>query len=211
MKCSYHPEVESQEACAICRKLLCSECVHRVKGKIYCQDCLAEGAEWEATVKGLRLPGDAPRRAAVCALIPGIGAVYNNENLKAIIYFAVFASLIMLGGVFIFGAIAFYIFTIFDAYRSAEFKNRMRIESGGRSDEPQQQDRTIIGWGILLIVLGVIFLLKNIVDYDFFSWLWPGVFILLGAYLVYHALTIRDNRTRVSSGSAAKPRGGLLL
>jgi hypothetical protein len=210
MKCSYHPAVESQEACSGCRKPLCSECAHKIKGKAYCQDCLVEGAEWAAAAKNLRLPADAPRRAAICALIPGMGAVYNNEYLKAITYFAVFASLVMMGdrvnGVFGFGAFAFLVFNMFDAYRTAELKARKRLESGGVPEEPPQQDKTIIGWGVFLIILGVLFLLQNIIPYYFLSRLWPLVFILLGAYLVYRAIRSKEHRHNDSAGSLTKPK-----
>ena len=47
--------------------------------------------------QAFRLPKDAPKRAALCSLIPGMGAVYNNENLKAITYFSVFAALVIMG------------------------------------------------------------------------------------------------------------------
>jgi hypothetical protein len=204
MQCSYHPEVESQEKCTACNKFLCNECAHRIKGKPYCQDCLVQGAEWATTVKGLHIPADAPRRAAICALIPGMGAVYNNEYLKAITYFAVFASLVMMGdkvnGVFGFGSFAFLVFTMFDAYRMAELKVRKRIESGGAPEEPPGHDKTIVGWGIFLIILGVLFLLQNIIPYYFLSRLWPLLFILLGAYLVYRAFRDQQQGSRNSGG-----------
>jgi len=207
MKCTYHPAVESQEACQACRKPLCSECAHKIKGKPYCQDCLVEGAEWAATVKGLRLPADAPRRAALCALIPGIGAVYNNEYLKAVTYFAVFAALVMMGdrvnGVFGFGSAVFLVFTMFDAYRGAEHKARKRLLSEGASEEPPRQDRTVIGWGAFLIVLGIVFLLQNIIPFYFLNRLWPLLFILLGAYLVYRALPGKGG-----AGAPANPPAG---
>jgi hypothetical protein len=210
MKCSYHPLVDIQEVCNLCNKPLCSECVHKIKGKPYCQDCLVEGAEWAASVKNLKLPADAPKRAAVCALIPGMGAVYNNDYLKAITYFAVFASLVMMGdkinGVFGFGAFAFLVFNMFDAYRTAERKARQQIESGGFSEETVKEDKTIIGWGIFLIVLGVLFLLQNIIPYYFLGRLWPLVFILLGGYLIYRALRGREDRSRVLAGSILVPK-----
>jgi hypothetical protein len=209
MRCSYHPEVESQESCSACNKALCGECAHKIKGKAYCQDCLVRGAEWAAAFKDLRLPADAPRRAAVCAIIPGMGAVYNNEYLKALTYFAVFASLIMMGdrvnGVFIFGSFVFLVFTMFDAYRTAENKVRKRLESVQISEDPAQQDRTIIGWGIFLIILGVLFLLQNIIPFYFLNRLWPLLFILLGAYLVHRALRDRKGRSPNSAGSSTKP------
>jgi hypothetical protein len=183
---------------------MCTECAHNVKGKPYCPDCLALGVEWAATVKGLKLPSDAPKRAALCAIIPGMGAVYNNEYTKAITYFAVWAALSVMGsrvnGIFGFGAFVFVIFTMFDAYRIAEAQTRMRIQTG-LAGEPPQQDKTIIGWGVFLIILGVLFLLQNILPYYLFvNRLWPLVFILLGAYLVYRTIQNRNRQARNSAG-----------
>ena len=198
MRCSYHPEVESRDACTICKKNLCEQCTHTVKGKTYCEDCLVRGAEWAYTIKDLRLPTDAPKRAALCALIPGLGAIYNNEYLKAITYFAVWAALAALGsrvnGVFGFGAFVFLIFTMFDAYRSAEAKLRNRLESGEAAEEPPHQEKTFIAWGIFLIVLGVLFLLQNVIPYYYLRDYWPVLFILLGAFLIYFSLRKHLNR-----------------
>jgi hypothetical protein len=192
MKCSYHPAVEFQEGCSHCSKPLCSDCTHKIKGRIYCQDCLAQSAEWLATVKRLRLPADAPQRAVWCSFIPGMGAVYNNEYLKAVTYFAVFASLIMMGnqvhGIFGFGAFTFLVFTMFDSYRTAERQMHALMESSGNLKEVPDQDKSMIAWGIFLMVLGVLFLLQNLISYYFMHQLWPLVFILLGGYLVYRAI-----------------------
>ncbi len=198
MKCSYHSAVESQELCTACNKFLCGECAHRIKGKVYCQDCLVEGAEWASTFKGLRLPSDAPKRAAFCAIIPGLGAVYNTEYMKAIAYFAVWAALAVMGdrisAVFGFGAFVFIIFTMFDAYRSAEARVRYRLKTGVSADEPAQQDKTLVGWGVFLIVLGAIFFLHNLIPFYFLNRIWPLIFILIGAFLVYRALQVRKSQ-----------------
>jgi 4-hydroxybenzoate polyprenyltransferase len=168
-----------------------------------------EGAEWVAAIRGLRMPADAPKRAALCALIPGMGAVYNDEYLKALTFFAVFASLILLGdkvhGVFGFGAFVFLVFTLFDAYRTAELHVRRRVESRNRSEGSPQLDKTILGWGLFLIVLGVLFLLQNIIPFYFLTRIWPLLFILLGAYLVYRAFDNRKNAIRNSAGSRDHP------
>jgi len=209
MKCSYHPAVESQETCSSCSKGLCSECVHKIKGKTFCQDCLAEGVEWVAAIRGLRAPADAPKRAVLCALIPGMGAVYNDEYLKALTFFAVFASLILLGdkvhGVFGFGAFVFLVFTLFDAYRTAERRLRRRVASRMSSEGSPQLDKTILGWGFFLIVLGILFLLQNIIPFNFLTRIWPILLILLGAYLVYRAFDDRKNAIRNSAGSRDNP------
>ena len=73
-----------------------------------------------------------PARAALCAIIPGIGAVYNREYIKAVVHFTIFAGLTIISesvGVFGLAAFAFYVFTIIDAYRSAEAI--ARLESAG--------------------------------------------------------------------------------
>lgn len=202
MKCSYHPATDSLEFCSTCSKPLCSECAHRIKAKVYCQDCLVRGAEWAAAVKDLRIPADSPKRAAVCSFIPGMGAVYNSEYLKAITFFAVFAALAILGdeihGVFGFGAFAFLVFTMFDSYRTAEQRARAQLETQPPPDL-SGRDRTVIGWGIFLIILGVLFLLQNIIPYRFLYRLWPLVFIFLGGYLIWRA--IQDRSDSNESGS----------
>ncbi len=192
MKCSYHPGIDAREPCSVCNKPLCPECVHTVKGKAYCQDCLVEGAMWASTVKGLKFPADAPRRAAWCAIIPGLGAVYNNEYIKAITYFAVFAALFVIGDIFTFGAFVFLAFTIFEAYRSAEARARKRIQTGNVPDESFGQDKAIIGWGIILIILGLIFLLQNLLPNFYLHRIWPFLFIILGAYLVYRSIQSKE-------------------
>jgi hypothetical protein len=201
MKCSYHPAAEAQDFCSACNKPLCAECSHQIKSKYYCQDCLVQGAEWAAAVKDLRIPTDSPKRAAVCSLIPGMGAVYNNEYLKALTYFAVFAALVVMSdhihGIFGFAAFAFIVFTMFDSYRTAEAKARARLETG-TVPEKAGMDRTPFAWGIFLVFLGILFLLQNIIPYHFLNRMWPAVFILLGAYLVWRS--VNDHaQTAVSS------------
>ena len=196
MKCNYHPMAEAGELCRTCNKALCAECAHQIKGKHYCQDCLVRGAEWASAVKDLRVPVDSPKRAAMCSIIPGMGAVYNNEYLKAITYFAVFACLVMMADniheIFGFGSFAFLVFTMFDSYRTAEAITRARIESGAPA-AASKSDKTVIGWGIFLMVLGVIFLLQNIIPYHFLSKMWPLMFIFLGGYLVYRYMRDRQD------------------
>jgi hypothetical protein len=200
MKCSYHPAVDSRDLCSVCNKPLCPECAHTVKGKPYCQDCLVEGAEWVSTVKGLKIPADSPKRAALCAIIPGLGAVYNSEYTKAITYFAVFSALVVMSdrvnGIFGLGSFVFLVFTMIDAHRSAEAIALKRLQGGPGPAIPLNQDKTIVGWGVVLILLGLVFLLQNFISFYFLHKLWPLVFILLGGFLVYRTIAARDKRMR---------------
>jgi hypothetical protein len=176
---------------------------------VYCQDCLVRGAEWAAAVKDLRIPTDAPKRAAALSLIPGMGAVYNGDYLKAITQFAVFSALVIMGehfdGVFGFGSFVFLIFTMFDSYRSAEANLRMRLESAS-AKASLGKDRTAAAWGIFLIGLGVVFLLRNVIPYYYINRLWPLVFIGLGAYLVYRSLVDREQTAAKNTALVNEPK-----
>jgi hypothetical protein len=205
MKCLNHPSAESQGMCSACSTPLCSECLYKVKGKPFCQDCIIQGAEWAPIIKGRRLSSTGPRWAAFWAIIPGIGAVFNNEYLKAIAYFSVFAWLIMMAdsanGIFGFGAGVFLIFTMFDAYRTAEANVRRNLELGIDPVNPPVQENATITWGVLLIIMGVLFLLIKIVPPNILSLLWPIVFVLLGGYLIYRALQQREDQNKKPAGS----------
>jgi hypothetical protein len=200
MKCSYHSTVDSQEYCSTCSKALCAECSHRIKAKVFCQDCLVRGAEWAASVKDLHIPTDAPKRAAALSLIPGMGAVYNGDYQKAIIQFAVFAALIIMGdeahSIFGFGAFVFLVFTMFDSYRMAEANLRSRVDEKPAKAHPAK-DNTVAVWGVLLIVLGMVFLLKNFIHFYFLNRMWPLAFIALGVYLVVRSVRDREEAAAV--------------
>lgn len=123
-------------------------------------------------------------RAAVCALIPGIGAVYNREYEKAVVHFSVFAGLAYMGeevGIFGLAAFCFYVFTIIDAYRSAE-----AISRRGTQPRSQNDQINLPVWGGLLVLMGVIFLLDNLgaISLRTAVRFWPLLLILLGLYLV---------------------------
>jgi hypothetical protein len=128
-----------------------------------------------------------------------MGAVYNNEYTKALTYFAVWAGLSIMGnkihGIFGFGAVVFIIFTMFDSYRIAEARARERIQAGPATAASAWRDPSGIGWGIALIVIGMLFLLQNIIPYQYLNRLWPLLFVLLGGYLIYRALGERESRS----------------
>jgi len=200
MKCSYHPEVDSRQVCGACNKFLCDDCANQIKGKAYCPECLAQGAEWVAAVKDFRLSPDSPKRAALFAIIPGIGAVYNNEYLKAVTYFTVFAALIVMGDtlnpVFGFGAFVFLIFTMFEAYRTAEKYTRQQALSDGSGEVAGRSDGNLTGWGVFLILAGALFLLQNVLSSFFLIRMWPAIFIMMGIYLVWFSVRGRKKRNQ---------------
>jgi hypothetical protein len=90
---------------------------------------------------------------------------------------------------------------MFDSYRTAEAKTRARLETG-TVPERSAMDRTPFAWGIFLVFLGLLFLLQNIIPYHFLNRMWPAVFILLGAYLVWRSVGDRAQSAFSSSRKA---------
>jgi uncharacterized membrane protein HdeD (DUF308 family) len=69
------------------------------------------------------------------------------------------------------------------------------------------KDNTVAVWGVLLIVLGMVFLLKNFIHFYFLNRMWPLAFIALGAYLVYRSLREREEAAAVRNvPGASEPR-----
>lgn len=197
MKCFQHTETEAVGYCRQCGKALCEACRRDIRGVVYCEDCLA------ATV----LPGGAaaapgvpnPGVALALGFIPGVGAIYNGEYAKALIYIIIFGGLIsamdspaarglepLLGMLLA----AFYIYMPIEAYQTAKRRATGQAPAAGGWEGlgfGNSGSATPIG-PLILIVLGVIFLLNTL---DIFRWswhlwrFWPVILIALGAWLLW--------------------------
>jgi hypothetical protein len=209
MKCAVHPDVDATGYCRNCGKPLCPECTRDVRGALYCEDCLsrivfgaAAAPNAPAGAPGL-LPGQMPPRptttrpgaAMVLGFIPGLGAVYNGEYVKALIHVCIFGGIIAAlssdipDGFYPFLGVAlacFYFYMPIDAYRTAKAR-----ETG----EPLPVDAfpSIMAEGklptgpVILIGLGVIMLFAN---FGLFHWLrlgrlWPIGLIALGVWILF--------------------------
>lgn len=204
MNCAYHAEAQNVAFCIRCGRALCNECVRNVKGSVYCEGCLAElvsgkppssgGASSEAVF------GTSPGVAFALGLIPGVGAIYNGEFLKAAIHVLIFGTLItvseqlgFLDALFGMMIFAFYMYMPFEAYYTAKKRklHAQGIELETPIDRLQQQfsgvkERELWG-GVALVVIGGLLLLGNL---DLFSLhrvgrlLWPAVLVGLGFWLL---------------------------
>jgi Na+/H+ antiporter NhaD/arsenite permease-like protein len=133
------------------------------------------------------------RLAAMLALVPGLGAVFNHQNVKAIFHFVGVMLLFQLTEIraldafFALGGTAFYFYTIVDAYRTAE-----RI---ARGEDPQEDEarfkRALFdrarGLGVLLLAAGALLLIQLLhpfgIDVSLVRLL-PVILILVGGYLL---------------------------
>ena len=91
MTCAVHPGAEATAYCHNCGKALCPACTHSVQGMHYCEPCLAALVTQPAP---RRRAHHSPAIAFILGFVPGLGAVYNREYTKALIYVAIFAGLV---------------------------------------------------------------------------------------------------------------------
>jgi Domain of unknown function (DUF5668)/B-box zinc finger len=193
MKCAVHPEVDATGFCRNCGKPLCPACTRDVRGALYCEPCLANLVT-PATPHAQTGPN--PGVALALGFIPGLGAVYNGEYVKALIHVFVFAGLIaaqsgdVSAGYHAFLGIAltcFYFYMPIDAYHVAKARQAGTpppapfAEGTGTSSEGHRP----IG-AVILIALGAFFLLANLglLEWDWFGKAWPLGLIVLGAWLL---------------------------
>jgi TM2 domain-containing membrane protein YozV len=193
MYCSYHTTTFARVQCANCARGLCAACDHRIKGYPYCQDCIVLGIESLSRNyhQGGR-PKAKARLAALCALLPGLGAAYNRQNVKAVVHFVGVVGLFqltnlpLLSDFFGLAGVAFYFYTIIDAYHTAQ-----RI-AGGESPEAdesrfkRQLAKRAPALGALLILAGVLLVIQIMRPLAFITpaRLMPVALIILGGYLL---------------------------
>ena len=201
MKCANHPLNDSVAYCAQCGRPLCETCRREVKGTSYCETCLAARLQsplWGAG--GHQGAGSSPGVALALGFIPGVGAIYNGQIVKAMVQVLLFGSLIALsdrvhgpfGTIFGLGAAAFYFYMVIDSYQTAKAKQLGQPTPEWFGPNELKMDAPL-GAG-LLIVLGILFLLDNL-GVPVFSQIvrfWPVLLILLGLALLQKRMTHRD-------------------
>lgn len=196
MNCAYHIHNAAVVNCNGCGKPLCAACDHRIKGFPFCQDCIVSGIEllrqhnrssYAPFVKRQTSPLIATVLSFIC---PGLGAAYNGQTAKALVYFAVFVGLFQMAilthgmAVFVLGFLGMWVFAAVDAWRTAQM-----IRSGVTPDDAQdilvqRFSGNPKAWGIVLTVLGVSFFLKTFFDLNLPKFVLPLLIIGLGIYLL---------------------------
>src|SRR5438270_10504062 len=136
MNCAVHNQTQAVAYCRTCGKALCEECKRDVMGAIYCEPCIAARLQG---APGVNVPGATigpppppppgapnPVIAGLLGFIPGVGAMYNGQFVKAFAHVVIFVMLIIAANNihWAFGwMIAFFIFYMaFEAYKTAEAK-----------------------------------------------------------------------------------------
>jgi len=196
MNCAYHNHNAAVGSCSGCGRPLCPACDHRIKGFPYCQDCIVQGVDLlrqhnqsnhAPYVKKRTSPVIATLLSAVC---PGLGAAYNGQSVKALVYFGVFIGLFQMAlitgtALFVLGFMGMWCFAALDSWRTAQM-----IRSGVT---PDMADDILVKrfsgnpklWGLVLTVLGAAFLLQTIFPVrGLIRGLLPILLIGLGVYVL---------------------------
>lgn len=189
MNCAVHTDVAATGYCRQCGKALCPECTRDVGGALYCANCLTGMVSSGPSAKSSS--ASHPGAALALGFIPGLGAVYNGEYLKALVHVAIFGGIIALlntdlpGSYDAFLGIAlgcFYFYMPIEAYRVAKAR---------QLGEPQPAD-LVSGTGrrpvgaIVLIALGILFLLANfgLLRAEWLTKGWPFGLIAIGVWIL---------------------------
>ncbi len=151
-------------------------------------------------------PPKSPAAAGIfSAIFPfGIGAMYNGQYLKGLIYLVIFAGLVSTqphGQPFMGVVLAgFYFFQVIESIQSAKAIN---LSAAGQKPAeglaglglPEIVPSGSIFWGIALIVLGFLLILANfeVILYDTLFDLWPVAVIVIGLKLVADAAAKSKN------------------
>src|ERR1041384_1789595 len=174
MNCVYHADAPNVAFCIHCGRALCNQCIRTERGSVYCEPCLGDLVEGKGgssssipngTHVKKEVAGTNPGAAFALGLIPGVGAIYNGEFVKAAIHVLIFGMLVSLGdatdtALFSLASAAFYFYMPFEAYYTAK-KRQLRaqgVELETPIDRMQAQfgnvkDRELWG-GVALVVIG---------------------------------------------------------
>jgi hypothetical protein len=126
MNCANHPDVAVVAYCQSCGKPLCAACMRSVGGVVYCEPCLqARVAPPPGTQAFPGGPGyhAHPMLAGLLGFIPGVGAMYNGQFVKALAHVLIFAVFVSLADKsFVFGLMiaAWVFYQVFDAAQTAK-------------------------------------------------------------------------------------------
>jgi hypothetical protein len=138
--CANHPDAVVTAYCQNCGKGLCSACARTVQGSTFCEPCItarAAGSSGTSAAPGAPgawppgpgMPpppppmGPNPGTATLLGFIPGVGAMYNGQYIKAIVHVLVFVILMGMGDHYWFFwlLLGFWVlYQVFDAHQTAK-------------------------------------------------------------------------------------------
>jgi len=150
------------------------------------------GVEGLGRDSGNAAPRARARIAALFALFPGMGAVYNRQNVKGVVHFATIVGLFQLtaihvaSGFFGLAGLAAYLYSIIDAYRTGHLISRGATPSADEERFKRSLIKRAPFIGILLITAGFLLVIQILRPFSLITYarLFPIVLIILGGFLL---------------------------
>lgn len=194
MKCTFHPEVDALSDCRLCGRSLCASCSVEIKGAPYCRECLEKRVEQPIHVPLVApLVRYSPRKAGWLSVVPGLGMLYLGQYLKALTILALFVGVCQLTD-HTDGGAGFLIPLAWIAQLVYTVQEARRLNRAGVPEEivepPPAPDKESPVWGVILIVVGTLFLLDqwDLLDFGYlFERFWPVLIIVLGIQILLRA------------------------
>jgi len=153
-------------------------------------------------------PKSPPLAAFLAILIPGLGHLYTWAYERAFMIWATIAVCVLMIGNRLWGfsfLIAFvYFFSIFDAYREAQFFNLRAADQETPTPRSDGQGRLMFGVFLAVVAAVVILDRYDLFDMDWIAVWWPVPVFLLGVYFIGAAVWDRmkeRNKTRSFDGT----------
>jgi hypothetical protein len=149
--------------------------------------------------------------ATILALVPGMGAVYNRQNVKAVVHFFTIVGLFQLTkihlvpGLFALAGFACYVYSIIDAHRTAQLIARGETAAADEERFKQRLIKRAPALGVIFIIAGVLLVVNILrpIALVAFAKLLPVLLILLGGYLLTRYFKRR--RDEVATEYSPKP------
>ena len=131
-----------------------------------------------------------PLLALILSICPGLGAAYNGQTSKALVYFSIFIGLFQLGillrmPMFALGAIGMWLFSAVDSWRTAQLIRSGVTPDGAENIIVQRFSGNPKLWGLVLLGIGSLFFLQMFVNVgQLLRSALPVLLIALGFYLL---------------------------
>ena len=165
-------------------------------------------------VQSARTPveGKSPWVAMLLSLIPGLGAAYNGQNIKALVHFVVIVGLWILSDLFqspiqvasILAGVGFYFFSLYDAYASAQ-RHRAGLNLQKEEEWLQQFLREHIRlWGGVLVSIGLLAVFNAVLP-EHLRQFWPLGLVGVGIYFILRAYQRGLKESREKSNYQTPP------
>lgn len=201
MQCVFHPNQTTGVRCHHCQRAICASCDHRIKGSPYCQDCIVAGINalrhqatppygqtWAPPLNqtiNQTTNQKSPWVATLFGLIPGLGAAYNGQHVKALCQFVLPVSLWQLCSLlgnfpafaFFAGGVALHLFSLYDAWQTAQRANRGADLAAEDARIKQWLQGNLYVWGTYLLGVGALTALDQLAP-RFVNRTWPLLFLV---------------------------------